>query len=195
MRERGVHTALALLAGSLALMWALEVADQAGDLDLERLGIEPRDPAGLFGIVFAPFIHGSYAHLVSNTVPLVIFGTVIALGGVRRLLTVTLICGLSAGLGTWVTAESGSIHVGASGIIFGYASFLMVRGLYTRDVFHVLTGVLVFLFYGGTILLATMPAPGISWQGHLFGALGGVFAAAWEARTPEPQTEQREVTG
>lgn len=182
MRERGVHTALALLAGSLALMWALEIADQTGDLGLDRLGIEPREPAGLLGILFAPFVHGGYAHLVSNTVPLVVFGSVIALGGLRRLVTVTVICGLAAGAGTWMVGESGSIHVGASGVIFGYASFLMVRGLYTRDVFHVLIGVLVFLFYGGTVLLATVPAPGISWQGHLFGALGGVFAAAWEGR-------------
>lgn len=182
MRDRGVHTALALLVGAVALMWALEFADQHWSLGLDRLGIEPREPRGLLGIVFAPFLHGTWSHLASNTVPLVVFGTVIALSGLRRLVGVTVICATVAGVGTWLTGDAGSLHIGASAVIFGYATYLMARGLYTRHLLHVAIGVGVFLLYGGTMALGTVPTPGVSWQGHLFGVLGGLLATGWASR-------------
>jgi len=167
---------LVLLAILVALMWAVEMIDlAAGDLDAN--GIRPRVDEGLPGIVLAPFLHGSFGHLIGNTIPLVMLGAVIALGGLRRIAVVTLIVGLSAGIGTWLMAPVNTIHIGASGIVFGYISYLVVRGLYSRSALHFAAGVLVFVLWGGTLLTGLVPEAGISWQGHLFGALGGILAA------------------
>ncbi len=165
-----------LLAALICVMWVVEGVDLvAGDLDAN--GIRPRDDEGLLGILFAPFLHGSLGHLVGNTVSLAVLGAVVALGGLRNIAVVTAIVALVAGLGTWAVAAPGTLHIGASGITFGYISYLVVRGLYSRSALHVAAGVIVFLFWGGTLLTGLVPEQGISWQGHLFGALGGILAA------------------
>lgn len=167
---------LVLLAVMVAGMWAVEVVDlAAGDLDAN--GIRPRDEAALPGIVLAPFLHGGFGHLIGNTIPLALLGAVIALGGLRRIAVVTTIVALTAGVGTWMAAPENTLHIGASGIVFGYISYLVVRGLYSRSLLHFAAGVIVFVLWGGTLLTGLVPEPGISWQGHLFGALGGILAA------------------
>ena len=168
---------LALVAALVALMWAVEVADLVlGDLDGAG-GIRPRDLGGLDGVVLAPFLHGGFGHLLGNTVPFLVLGATIALGGLVRVAAVTGIVGLVSGLGVWLLAGAGSVHVGASGLVFGFATYLLAGGLFSRRLLHLAVGLVVLVLYGTTLLFGLVPTPGVSWQGHLFGALGGVLAA------------------
>ncbi|MBX3286600.1 MAG: rhomboid family intramembrane serine protease [Actinobacteria bacterium] len=164
---------VAMLAGA---MWIVEVIDTIPSVDLDRWGIRPRELAGLVGIVTAPFLHTGFPHLLSNTIPFIVLGGIIAASGVARFFQVTAIVGLVSGLGTWLFGQSGSIHIGASGLIFGYLTYLMARGLFERKLAYLAIGVVVLLLYGG-VLWGLVPRPGISWTGHLFGAVGGVVAA------------------
>jgi membrane associated rhomboid family serine protease len=166
-----------LLAAAVALMWVAEVVDTALDGDLDAYGIEPRDADGLIGIVTAPFLHGGFGHLIGNTIPLLVLGAVIALAGALRLLAVAGIVALVSGLGTWLVAPAGTVHIGASGIVFGFATYLIARGLYSRRLGQLAVGVVVLALWGATLLRGLVPETGVSWQGHLFGALGGVLAA------------------
>jgi membrane associated rhomboid family serine protease len=174
--------ALVILFALVALMWMVEVVDTALDHRLDRYGIEPRDVDGLDGVIAAPFLHVGFGHLLANTIPFVVMGAVIALEGPKRLLLVTVIVGLVSGLGTWLVAAEGTIHVGASGIVFGYATYLIARGVFNRNGTELAVGALVVVLWGGVLLGGLEPQRGISWQGHLFGAIGGVLAARAVAR-------------
>ena len=167
---------LLLVAAMAAVMWLVELVDVAAG-DLDRFGIEPREVEGLDGILFSPFLHAGFGHLLGNTIPFLILGGVIALGGLARIAAVTVIVALAGGLGTWVVGSEGSLHVGASGIVFGYATYLLARGFYSRRALHVVAGLGVLLVFGTTLLVGLVPTPGVSWQGHLFGGLAGVLAA------------------
>ncbi len=183
---------LILVAAMIAVMWAEEIVDAILGGRLDRWGIQPRDPDGLTGIVLAPFLHGGFGHLISNTVPFAVMGAMIAVGGLLRVLAVTAIVAAVSGAGTWLIGPDNSVHIGASGVVFGYATYLISRGLFNRNLMHVATGVLVGAIWGGALLSGLAPQPGISWQGHLFGAIGGVLAARMlskrgrAAPTPEP---------
>lgn len=171
-----------------AAMWGEEVVDTVMDGRLDRFGIRPRQLDGLDGIVFSPFLHSGFGHLIANTIPFVVLGTAIALGGVRRFLTVTGITALIGGLGTWLIGPENTVHIGASGLVFGYLSYLVSRGVFARKLSYLLGGVVVLAVYGGA-LWGLLPSPGISWQGHLFGAVGGVAAASvlhGDRRRPAP---------
>lgn len=175
------RSGLLLVAGMSALMWVSEVIDQiVGRLD--ALGIEPRSLDGLSGVPLAPFLHAGFGHLAANTVPFLVMGAVIALSGLRRVLAVTLIVALVSGLGTWLIAPSNSLHIGASGIVFGYAAYLVARGMFDRRLHYLVVGLVVAFVYGSSLLFGLLPREGISWQGHLFGALGGLLAARLLAR-------------
>jgi membrane associated rhomboid family serine protease len=181
------RSGLLLVAAMSVLMWVTEVVDLAvGRLD--ALGIEPRSVDGLSGVAFAPFLHAGFGHLAANTLPFLVLGALIALSGLRRVLSVTLVVALVSGLGTWLVAPSGSLHVGASGVVFGYAAYLVVRGVFDRRLRYLAVGLIVALVYGTTLLFGLLPREGISWQGHLFGALGGVLAARLLARRRPPMT-------
>jgi membrane associated rhomboid family serine protease len=166
-----------VLAALAAIMWIVELADQVASIRVERYGIEPRDPDGLDGIVFAPLLHAGWNHLIGNTVPFLLLGVAIALGGALRVASVTAIVAVVGGLGTWLVAPANTVHIGASGIVFGYAAYLTARGLFSRSLGQIAIGVAVLAIWGTTLLRGLAPEDGISWQGHLFGALGGVFAA------------------
>jgi len=161
----------------VALMWVLEVVDTALDNRLDRLGIEPREVDGLDGVVAAPFLHVGFGHLAANTVPFVAMGLVIALEGAWRLAGVTAITALVSGLGTWLIAPADTIHLGASGVVFGYATYLIARGWFNRRPVEIAVGAVVGALWGGALLAGLEPQEGISWQGHLFGAIGGLIAA------------------
>jgi membrane associated rhomboid family serine protease len=167
----------ALVAGMAAVMWVVEIADQVADGRLDSYGIEPREVDGLDGVVFAPFLHAGWDHLIGNTIPFLLLGFAIALGGIARVATVTLIVAVVGGLGTWLVAPANTVHIGASGIVFGYAAYLVARGIYSRSPVQIALGVLVLAVWGTTLLRGLVPEDGISWQGHLFGAIGGVLAA------------------
>jgi membrane associated rhomboid family serine protease len=161
----------------LAIMWVAEVLDLVLRGRLDRWGIQPRQLDGLVGIVFAPFLHDGFIHLITNSVPFVVLGVAIAVGGTRNFAVVTVIVVGVGGAGTWLTGAAGSVHLGASGLVFGYVTYLISRGFFARRVTYVLGGLLAAMFYGG-VLWGIVPRPGVSWQLHLFGAIGGVVAAS-----------------
>jgi membrane associated rhomboid family serine protease len=180
-RENG----LLFVAAMAALMWIVEVVDIASGHDLERHGIEPHDTDGLVGVATAPFLHAGWSHLVGNTIPFLILGAAIAWSGLKRVAWVTVIVAVVGGLGVWIFAPAGTIHIGASGVVFGYAAYLISRGVFSRSVVHIGIGIVVLSLYGTTLLFGLEPREGISWQGHLFGGIGGVLAAWWlEQRAP-----------
>jgi len=158
------------------LMWASEIVDTVLGGDLDAFGIRPRRLDGLDGIVLSPFLHGGFGHLIANTFPFLLLGAVIALGGTRRFLTVTTIIALVGGIGTWLIGPSGTLHIGASGLVFGFITYLVTRGFFARKASYLLGGAVVAFLYVGA-LWGLLPRPGVSWQGHLFGAIGGVVAA------------------
>ena len=182
MRHEGYGRAIQVVLAMVALMWVLEIVDVELDHRLDRYGIEPRDVDGLDGVVTAPFLHVGFGHLIGNTLPFVVMGVVIALEGPLRLIGVTVIAILVSGLGTWLIAPEDTIHLGASGVVFGYATYLIARGAFNRRLAEIATGLAVAVFWGGALLAGLEPQQGISWQGHLLGAIGGVLAARVLAR-------------
>ena len=169
---------LAIVAVMLAMMWGLEILDLLPGTNFDRWGIRPRTTRGLLGIPAAPFLHSGLSHLIANTLPFVLLGAFIAIGDARRFVEVTVVIALTSGLGTWLFAAPGTIHIGASGLVFGYLTYLVVRGFFARKPLWILGGLIVLAFYGG-ILWGLLPRPGISFTGHLFGAVGGILAAWW----------------
>ena len=167
-----------LVGAMVVVMWVVEVINAVDHYSLAaRFGIEPRQVDGLDGIVLAPFMHGSWGHLIGNTVPFVVLGGLIALGGLVRVAAVSAIVAVVGGGGVWLFAGSHTNHIGASGLVFGFAAYLVARGLFTRSLLHLGVGALVAAVWGTTLLSGLVPHDGISWQGHLFGGIGGVIAA------------------
>jgi membrane associated rhomboid family serine protease len=178
----------------LAIMWGVELVNALDSYRLDGDGIVPRNVSHLDGIVFAPFLHASFSHLLSNTVPFVILGVVIALAGARRLLLVTLIVALVSGAGVWLTAPGGTVTVGASGVVFGYATYLISRGVFTRQMAEIALGVIVLVVFGGALIYDLIPRSGISWEAHLFGGVGGVLAAAGLSRPAASRRKSADTT-
>jgi membrane associated rhomboid family serine protease len=166
-----------VVAALAALMWVVELVDQIAGGRLDRGGIAPRELDGIDGVVWAPFLHGGFDHLIGNTIPFLLLGFAIALGGVARVAAVTVVVAVVGGLGTWLVAPANTVHIGASGIVFGYAGYLVARGVFSRSAGQIVLGVVVLAVWGTTLLRGLVPETGISWQGHLFGAIGGVIAA------------------
>jgi len=171
-----------LIAAMIVVMWIAEGVDVVANHELDRLGIEPRERDGLIGILAAPFLHAGFGHLIANTVPFAVMGVVIALNGARRVLIVTAIVALVSGLGTWLVGPENTLHIGASGIVFGYATYLLARGFFNRNVLELAIGAVIAVVWGGVLLGGALPEQGISWQSHVFGALGGLLAAQHIAR-------------
>lgn len=188
-RDDRVNGAI-FVAVLVAIMWCVEAIDAVSGGDLERHGIEPHDPDALPAIAAAPFLHAGWGHLVGNTIPFLILGGTIALSGLKRVVWVTIIVAVVAGLGVWIFAPAGTVHIGASGLVFGYASYLIFRGLFSRSTLHLVVGLVVVVLYGSTLVFSLAPRDGISWQGHLFGAIGGLLAAWWLDRR-----DRQEPTG
>jgi membrane associated rhomboid family serine protease len=168
----------AILGVCVGLAWSVELVDRvAYSGSLERYGIQPRNVAGLWGILAAPLLHVSWVHLAANTIPFVVLGWLVMLRKISDFVVVTALAILIGGLGVWVTGAANSVHLGASGLIFGYLGYLLARGYFERSLWAVLLGLLALVLYGG-VLWGVLPGqPGISWQGHLFGFVGGVAAA------------------
>lgn len=184
---------LVVVAAMLGVMWGTEVIDALPGVALDGWGIRPRTARGLFGIVFAPFLHAGFGHLIANTIPFAILGAVIGLEGTRQIAEVTATVALVSGAGVWLLGASNSVHLGASGVVFGFITYLVTRGWFARKPLWILGGVVIAAIYGGTVLWGVVPTGRMSWLGHLFGAVGGV-AAAWtmhgrdESNTPVPAT-------
>ncbi|WP_395370641.1 rhomboid family intramembrane serine protease [Streptomyces tubercidicus] len=178
--------AICLMLGWVALLWLLEGVDFATGGALDTFGITPREPAELADVVPAAFLHFGFGHLAANTLPLLLLGLVAALrSGVRRFVAVALLIILASGVGVWLTAAPGSNTAGASGVVFGLFGHLLVRGFIERKLLDIGIGLVVGVLYGSILWGALPTDSGISWQGHLFGLIGGVLAAfAFRVRAP-----------
>jgi membrane associated rhomboid family serine protease len=166
-----------LLVAIVAVMWIVEIINTIDSNRLDQDGIYARSFSRLWGILTAPFIHASFAHLIGNTIPFVFMGLIIALRGARRLALVTAIVIVLGGLGTWLISPANVPTVGASGVVFGYATYLVARGFFDRSVLDTLVGLVVGLVWGAALLASIVPHHGVSWQGHVSGAVAGVIAA------------------
>ncbi|WP_174190100.1 rhomboid family intramembrane serine protease [Nocardia barduliensis] len=165
-----------LIAGFVGVLYGVEGVDAAVHGELEYAGIQPRRADGLSGILFAPLLHDNWGHLIGNTLPVLVLGFLVLLAGIWRGLAATAIIWLLAGLGVWLTGATGSVHVGASSLVFGWLTFLISRGWFARNIAQIVLGLVVLALYG-SLLWGVLPGqPGISWQGHLFGALSGLLA-------------------
>ncbi len=163
---------------AVAVVWLIEVVDRLFfGRSLDQLGIVPRQLSGLRGILFAPVLHGSFAHLLANTVPFLILAFLVMVRHQRHFVVITAFILLISGLGTWLIAPVNTVHIGASGLIFGYFAFLVVNAWFERSFAAVLLALLVIVMYGGLLAGIWPAAGGISWQGHLFGLVGGAATA------------------
>jgi membrane associated rhomboid family serine protease len=183
LRERGRDqvAGVVLLVGIVAVMWIVEIFNALDGNALSNPshedGIIARSPAHLWGILTSPFIHASFTHLLDNTIPFVFLGLIIALAGAARLATVTALIVVLGGLGTWLIAPAGTDTIGASGVVFGYATYLMARGFFDRRLWEILVGVIVAVVWGGVLLASLIPHQHVSWQAHLCGGIAGVLVA------------------
>lgn len=180
-RLAGAHLKAVLVI--LAVLWTIELVDTVllGQW-LNRYGIVPRASEGLRGIAFAPLLHTNLAHLTANSAPLA-FCTVLLLARSRtEFFLVTACVWLISGAGVWLVGQPNSVHIGASGVIFGYFGFLLIRAIFDRKPLSLAIAVLVGATYGG-VLWGMLPTDAmISWQGHLSGFIGGGVAARLLAR-------------
>ena len=168
--------AATLFAGA-ALIWAVSLYGLFVDERLvDVLALAPRRIDGLPGILSAPLVHGSFAHLLANTVPLLILGGLVVIRGVASYLTTTLAIVVLGGLGLWVLGRDAA-HIGASGLIFGYFGFLVGRGYYERRLQSIAVSVLVVVVYGGLIVGVLPRGDRVSWEAHLFGLIAGGLCA------------------
>lgn len=181
-RRRGhlvaaVRDHVGLLSGLVAFAWILEIVDFLLFGRLNQFGIIPRTVAGIGGIVAAPVLHAGFGHLISNTIPFLVLGGVVLMGGRRVFISASWFIILTGGTALWMFGPAGTVHIGASLLIFGYLGFLIVRGLFEKSVFWVVVGIVILIFYGG-MLQGILPSdPYVSWRGHLFGFIAGILAA------------------
>ena len=168
-----------LLGAIVGLMFLIEAVNSLDSNRLDGDGIYARNVSRFWGILTAPFIHASWQHLLANTVPFVFLGMIIAVRGAARLAGVTGFVILLGGIGTWLISPSAH-HldtIGASGVVFGYATYLLTRGFFDRSILELLIGVVVGVIWGAVLLGSLVPHQGVSWQAHLCGGIAGVLVA------------------
>ena len=187
---RELKTQAIVLGGLVATMWILELADllifRGG---LNSYGIFPRQAIGLRGILLMPFLHGDLPHLMANTLPFLVLGWLVMVREIGEFFAVSAIATVVSGLGIWLFGATNSVHVGASGVIFGYLGFLLLRGFFERNILSIVMSLIVGFLYGGLIWGVLPSQPGVSWEGHLFGFLGGILAARLLARPKERRSQ------
>jgi membrane associated rhomboid family serine protease len=175
-----LRTQATILGGFVVFIWLLELVDQLifqGGLD--GLGVWPRTAVGLWGILLAPVLHAGFGHVMANTVPFLVLGWFVMVRRMRDFFIVSVITILISGLGIWLIAPANTVHLGASGLIFGYFGYLLLRGYFERSLSSIFWSILVLFLYGGMIWGVLPQRIGVSWQSHLFGFIGGGLAAFW----------------
>lgn len=194
-----VKPAMFTIGGLAAVMVIVQIVNSLMHYDLnDKFGLISRSVGGLDGILFAPLLHASWGHLLGNLVPLLIFGLLLFVGGVRQFVVVTVLVWLVSGVGVWLAGPSNTVTIGASALIFGWLAYLVARGVFTRNIGQILVGVVLLVLWGGlfwTGIVTTaardlVGTTGISWQGHLFGAIGGVLAAFLVAKADGPRRKK-----
>ncbi|GAB3280847.1 rhomboid family intramembrane serine protease [Actinocorallia lasiicapitis] len=189
--------AFALIAVLLTVMWALEIADYTQDGALDRFGLRAHDFDDLPDIFTAPFLHAGFDHLIGNSIPFAVLGFLAAVRGIFKFLAMNLIVIVIAGIGVWFTGPPDAVTLGASILVFGYFGYLVGRGLFERSVTDALLALAVIVVYGG-IIYGILPTDlPISWQGHLFGLIGGLVSSyvLRRKRIPVPRSAPPPVEG
>jgi len=176
--SRSLRKQLMLLGSFIVVIWLLEAADLVlFHSSLDRLGIQPRSLLGLRGIPLAPFLHAGFGHVFANTIPFLVLGWFVMLRGFGEFWTVTVIAVFVSGMGVWLIGSPRSTHFGASGLVFGFFGYLLLRGYFERSLSSILWSVLVIMLYGGMLFSILPQGTSVSWQAHLFGLIGGGIAA------------------
>lgn len=164
-------------AGAVVLIWAVFILNWALPFELRNFGIRPLSWTGLWGLLFSPFLHLNLSHIMANTLPLFILLTLSLVYDLEAtIFALIIIMAVGGGL-VWLFGGSNTVHIGASGVIFGLIGFLLAAGIFLRDWKALLTAGAVFFLYGGILLSNFVPKQGVSWTGHLFGFLAGILAA------------------
>lgn len=166
----------------VAAMWLLHVAQVLLPGDLGHFGIVPRQLSGLIGIPLAPFIHHGWMHLISNSIPFLVLGTLLQYSSKGNFWDITIILTVVGGLGTWLLGSAG-YHAGASGLVFGFWAYLLADAYYSRSIKSAIIAAVVFLLYGGLIFSLIDFRPHISWVGHASGMVAGVLVARYVSKT------------
>lgn len=179
--------AFVVMCAVVPVLFLIQVLDWATVPSLAVAGgLQPKDVDGLDGILFAPFLHANFAHLYANSIPLILLGTFVLAAGMRRFLWSTGLIMLISGLGVWIVGATGTVHVGASGVIFGYLGLLLTRGIVERSWWNIAVGLLIGMLYWWQLFGILPGQEPISWEGHLFGFIGGVLAAIVFRRRRRP---------
>jgi membrane associated rhomboid family serine protease len=179
--------ALWVMVAFLAILWLVQIFNAIDNYDLSRdYGIEAREVGSLPEIFSAPFLHYSWAHIEGNSGPLFIFGFLAAYRGVKKFIAVTVLIALISGLGAWFVSPSHSVTAGASGMVFGYFGYIIVRGLFDRHRIDIVLGLVMALCFAYQFSALLPGETGVSWQGHLFGFVGGVLGG-WFFRDRRPK--------
>jgi membrane associated rhomboid family serine protease len=174
-----VRQNLQIVLVAVAIVWLVHLLSLVLPIDFRLYGLRPRRLDGLWGIALTPFLHGGFGHLIANTSALFVLLTV-SLSLSRKLtIKALLIISLLGGGLVWLFGGSNTVHIGASGIIFGLIGFLMFMGVFRREWIALVFSIAIFFCYGGALLSLLVYVPGISWTGHFFGFLSGVLAAWW----------------
>ena len=162
--------------GSLAVMWVVEIINGFIGHRLSLWGILPRTTPGLIGIPLSPFLHGSFNHVLSNTIPFLVLGGLVGLRGGQKLVGISLFIIVAGGAGVWLLGRP-AVHVGASGLVFGYFGYLVANGWFDRRPLSILAAIAVIVVYGSLVFGVIPTTDFVSWEAHLFGLLAGVLAA------------------
>ena len=181
MLSRNVKTALTAVACLWVIFLLGIILRQFWSVDIRSFGIQPREVEGLVGIMFWPFLHGNIFHLISNSFALFLLIVLSLIFFKKLTILAVVIITLVGGGAVWVFAGQNTIHIGASGLIFGLIGFMISGGIFRKELKALLLSGVVLFLYGGLLLTLLVKIPGISWSGHLFGFLAGVFAA-WLTR-------------
>lgn len=174
-RKAQRQTGLKLAGGFLATIWIVFILELVFPW-LQAFGIHPLDVSSLPFIFTSPLLHANFEHIISNSVPGAIFAFLVGYSGKRVFWEVTTFVVIIGGLGTWLLGGAGTNHIGASGLVYGWLAYLIVRGFFNRSIGQIITGVVLGFFYSGLIFGLLPGTEGVSWQAHLFGAIGGFVA-------------------
>lgn len=177
-RDGGLGAAISTAIGYLVLIWTVFlVNDFIFGGALNNFGVRPRETSTLWGILTAPLLHADYGHIVANSLPGALFAGLIAMSSKRLFWQVTLLITVVGGGLTWLVGGVNTVHIGASGLIYGWLAFLVVRGFVNRRVMQIILGVILASMYSGLIWGVLPTQMAVSWQMHLFGGLAGIWAA------------------
>ncbi|MCQ9126353.1 rhomboid family intramembrane serine protease [Corynebacterium amycolatum] len=177
-RDGGLGAAISTAIGYLVLIWTVFLVNEfifGGTLN--NFGVRPRETSTLWGILTAPLLHADYGHIVANSLPGALFAGLIAMSSKRLFWQVTLLITVVGGGLTWLVGGVNTVHIGASGLIYGWLAFLVVRGFVNRRVMQIILGVILASMYSGLIWGVLPTQMAVSWQMHLFGGLAGIWAA------------------